>query len=160
MTSNEIAFPTSRAALVSLVAAAAVIAAARGRAQPWPAMTVHKDPNCGCCAAWVEHVSAAGFAVSVVETDRLDAVRTRLGVPPDLAACHTAEIGGYVIEGHVPAGAIARLLAEKPAGTGLAVPGMPAGSPGMGGSPESYEVVLFGAQGRRTFARYRGAREI
>jgi len=81
--------------------------------------------------------------------------------PPDLVSCHTAEVGGYVVEGHVPAGAIQRLLAQKPQATGLAVPGMPIGAPGMeGGAPETYEVVLFGPQGRRTFARYKGSREV
>jgi hypothetical protein len=80
-------------------------------------------------------------------------------VPADLASCHTAEVQGYVVEGHVPAAAIRRLLAERPQAAGLAVPGMPVGSPGMEhGTPETYEVVLFGLQGRRTFARYRGDR--
>jgi hypothetical protein len=81
-------------------------------------------------------------------------------VPDDLAACHTAEIAGYLVEGHVPAAALWRLLAEKPTAAGLAVPGMPIGSPGMeGGSPEPYQVVLFGPDGRRTYARFLGDRE-
>ena len=123
-----------------------------------PAMIVHRDPSCGCCGAWVEHVRGAGFAVTVRESDAIDAVKRRLGVPEELASCHTAEVQGFVVEGHVPAAAIARLLAERPQATGLAVPGMPAGSPGMeGGTPQTYEVVLFGPQGRRTFARYRGS---
>ncbi len=95
--------------------------------------------------------------MTTVETGDLDAVKTRLGVPPDLAACHTAQMAGYVVEGHVPALAVKRLLAEKPNATGLAVPGMPSGSPGMQGStPEEYEVVLFGPAGRRSFMRFRG----
>ena len=82
-------------------------------------------------------------------------VKARLGVPDDLAACHTAEVAGYVIEGHVPAAALRRFLAEKPNATGLAVPGMPIGSPGMeGGTPEPYEVVLFGPAGRRSYMRF------
>jgi hypothetical protein len=96
-----------------------------------------------------------------VEERDLDAVKQRLGVPADLTSCHTAEVQGYVIEGHVPSGAVRRLLAERLPAVGLAVPGMPAGSPGMeGGAPETYEVVLFGAQGRRVFARYLGDREL
>ena len=82
-------------------------------------------------------------------------------MPANLVSCHTAEVQGYVIEGHVPAAAIQRLLRDKPKAAGLAVPGMPIGSPGMeGGTPETYEVVLFGPQGQRTFARYRGSQEI
>jgi hypothetical protein len=123
---------------------------------------VTKDPNCGCCTGWVEHVRAAGFEVEVVESAEVNRLKTRLGVPQALASCHTAEIGGYVIEGHVPPAAIKRLLAEKPDGKGLAVPGMPVGSPGMeveGTEPETYEVVLFGPSGQRTYARYTGDRE-
>jgi hypothetical protein len=158
---NTFDLPTRRSALVSLFGVSIMIPDVSVRAEAWPAMKVYKDPSCGCCLAWVQHVTAAGFTVSVVETDRVDVVKARLGVPEELASCHTAELGDYAIEGHVPAGAIARLLAEKPPATGLAVPGMPAGAPGMGGGPaEAYEVVLFGPQGRRTFARYRGAQEI
>ena len=159
--SNAFDFPTRRAALVSLLSIAAAIRGVSVRAQAWPAIRAYKDPSCGCCLAWIEHLTAAGFTVSVVETDRLDAVKARLGIPFELASCHTAELGDYAIEGHVPAGAVARLLAEKPAAKGLAVPGMPVGAPGMGGSPPaSYEVVLFGPHGRRTFARYRGTQEL
>jgi hypothetical protein len=122
---------------------------------------VHKDPNCGCCTGWVQHLKAAGFAVTVNETDKLQVVRKRLRVPADLAACHTAEVDGYVLEGHVPAVAVRRLLEKRPAATGLAVPGMPVGSPGMeGGEPQPYEVVLFGASNRQTFMRAMGAGEI
>jgi hypothetical protein len=121
------------------------------------AILVHKDPNCGCCAGWVRHLTEAGFFVAVDEKTDLNVVRRRLGVPNDLAACHTAEAGGYVLEGHVPAAAVYRLLRERPDATGLAVPGMPVGSPGMdGGSPDKYEVVLFGAKGRQTFMRFIG----
>ena len=122
-----------------------------------PVITVHRDPNCGCCLGWVQHLQKAGFPTKVLETKDLDAVKTRLGVPDDLAACHTAEVLGYVIEGHVPAAALRRLLAEKPNATGLAVPGMPIVSPGMeGGTPEPYEVVLFGPAGRRSYMRFVG----
>ncbi len=123
-----------------------------------PAITVHKDPNCGCCTGWVRHLKDAGFVVTVEETADLRAVRKRLGVPTDLAACHTAEIGGYVIEGHVPALALRQLLEKRPAAVGLAVPGMPAGSPGMeGGTPRKYDVVLFGPSGRQSFLQFIGS---
>jgi len=128
-----------------------------------PKVVVTKDPNCGCCGGWVEHVKAAGFPVEVVTTPQVNRVKARLGVPTDLASCHTAEVGGYVVEGHVPADAIKRLLAEKPRVKGLAVSGMPLGSPGMeveGVEPDTYEVVLFGTSGQRTFARYRGGRPV
>jgi hypothetical protein len=151
---------TRRAAILSLFGAAVMAPSANVRAQGLASMTVHKDPSCDCCLAWVKHVRAAGFTVSVIETDRMDAVKARLGIPNELASCHTAELGGYAIEGHVPVGAIVRLLAEKPAANGLAVPGMPRGSPGMDGAPDTYNVVLFGPDGIRTFARYRGSQEI
>ncbi len=128
-----------------------------------PTIVVTKDPNCGCCTGWVDHVRAAGFVVDVVETPEVNRLKARLGVPQALASCHTAEIGGYVIEGHVPAGAIKRLLADRPQAKGLAVPGMPAGSPGMeveGMEPDTYEVVLFGPSGHRTYARFTGGREV
>ena len=126
-----------------------------------PVITVHKDPTCGCCSGWVQHLQKAGFDTKVLDTRELDAVKKRLGVPDDLAACHTAEVAGYVIEGHVPAAALTRLLAEKPKATGLAVPGMPIGSPGMeGGEPEKYDVVLFGQNGRRTYMSFIGEQSI
>lgn len=147
---------TRRSAL-AIFAAGLVVPAFSAPAQS-PAMTVHKDPKCGCCAAWVRHLKDAGFAVTVEETANLQAVRKRLGVPGDLAACHTAEIEGYVIEGHVPALAVRQLLEKRPAAVGLAVPGMPAGSPGMeGGTPRKYDVVLFGPSGRQSFLRFVGS---
>jgi hypothetical protein len=150
---------TRRSAL--LAAVAALSPAGVVRAAEEPVMTVHKDPTCGCCAGWVQHLEKAGFVTKVIETKDIDAVKTRLGVPDDLAACHTAVISGYVIEGHVPAAALKRFLAEKPNAAGLAVPGMPIGSPGMeGASPEPYQVVLFGPDGRRPYARFLGDREI
>jgi hypothetical protein len=125
-----------------------------------PVIAVHKDPNCGCCSGWVQHLEKSGFVTKVTQTKDINAVKTRLGVPADLAACHTAEVSGYVVEGHVPATALRRFLAEKPNATGLAVPGMPVGSPGMeGGSPEPYQVVLFAPDGRRIYAQFLGARE-
>ena len=126
-------------------------------AQSLPEITVNKDPNCGCCTAWADHLRGAGFPVKVAERSDMRAVKSRLGVPDDLASCHTAEVDGYVLEGHVPASAVLRLLKERPRARGLAVPGMPIGSPGMeGGEPETYEVMLFGAEPARIFAIYRG----
>ena len=127
--------------------------------QPWPKVTVTKDPSCGCCASWIDHLRASGFTANVVEMVEVNRVKVRLGVPRELASCHTAEVGGYVLEGHVPADAIKRLLSEKPSAKGLAVPGMPVGSPGMeveGSAPETYDVVLFGNGKPKIFARYRG----
>ncbi|MGF1620637.1 MAG: DUF411 domain-containing protein [Rhodomicrobiaceae bacterium] len=132
-------------------------------AETLPAIKVHKDPSCGCCGAWVDHLRAAGFTVAVDESSDLPALKQQLGVPAHLSSCHTAEIAGYVVEGHVPAAAISRLLKEKPVGRGLAVPGMPIGSPGMeveGADPEAYDVVLFGAQAESVFARFRGTTRI
>jgi hypothetical protein len=150
---------TRRGVCLGLVLAGA----APARAADLPRMVVTKDPSCGCCRAWAEHVRAAGFPIEVVESASVGRLKARLGVPQDLAGCHTAEVGGYVVEGHVPAAAIRRLLEERPAAIGLAVPGMPVGSPGMeveGSPPETYEVVLFGPSGRRRFARYRAAEEL
>ncbi|MFN3659533.1 MAG: DUF411 domain-containing protein [Pseudolabrys sp.] len=127
-----------------------------------PRMTVNKDPNCGCCGGWIDYLRADGFAVDVVETAAMDRIKAEHAVPAALHSCHTATIGGYVIEGHVPAGAIRRLLRQKPQATGLAVPGMPASSPGMDvpGANDAYEVVLFGPSLQKSYARYRGRREI
>ena len=150
---------TRRTALAAL---AAVAMPKPAWAQTRPPMLVHKDPNCGCCAGWVKHVRNAGFNAEVRETADMDAVKARLGIPDALASCHTAEIDGYLIEGHVPAGEIVRLLAERPRALGLAVPDMPVGSPGMevpGRQPDTYQVVLFGP-GQSVYARYRGAERI
>lgn len=108
---------------------AAVVAAHPSGALPLA--VVHKSPTCGCCGLWVDHLKQAGFQVEVHEEDNLEAIKQRLGVPYGKGSCHTAEIGGYVIEGHVPAKDIKRLLAEKPDAKGLVLPGMPLGSPGM-----------------------------
>ncbi len=128
-----------------------------------PQAIVHTDPSCGCCGNWIAHLREAGFPVEVRETGAIDEVKFRLGVPDDLASCHTAEIGDYVLEGHVPAAMIDRLLRERPDATGLSVPGMPVGSPGMeipDSDPDEYEVILFGPSGQRVFARYLGGRPI
>jgi hypothetical protein len=145
----------------ALVAIASLLQAPAAFAAREPSITVHKDPSCGCCSGWVKHLHNAGFVTKVLETKDIDAVKKRLGVPDDLAACHTAEVAGYVIEGHVPAAALKRFLAEKPNARGLAVPGMPMGSPGMeGGRPEKYDVVLFGPDGQRTYMSFIGEQSV
>jgi hypothetical protein len=149
--------PTRRMVLVLMGAAPGLLLVRNVLGEPaLPTIAVSKDPNCGCCNGWVEHLRQAGFRVTVTNTAELSTIKERLGVPDSLASCHTGEVGGYVVEGHVPADAIKRLLRETPQAIGLAVPGMPVGSPGMeGGTPEAYEVVLFGKEGRSTFGRYR-----
>jgi hypothetical protein len=138
------------------------LAQAAGAQASLPKMTVTRDPSCGCCGGWVDYLRQAGFTVEVVERPDLAPLKRRLGVPNELASCHTAEIGGYVIEGHVPEQAIRRLLAERPLAKGIAVPGMPASSPGMDvpGAGDAYDVILFGPAGRKRFARFRGREEI
>lgn len=115
-----------------------------------PLVRVHKLPTCGCCTAWVEHLREAGFRVEVKDADDLRAVKREAGVPLDLQACHTAFVEGYVVEGHVPAEDVRRLLEERPEVRGVAVPGMPVGSPGMEGpDPQPYDVIAFGDDGTR-----------
>jgi len=118
--------------------------------QPDAALTavVYKDANCGCCAKWVDHIRAAGFKTVSNDVTDLDAVKTRYGVPRSLHSCHTAEIGGYIVEGHVPADLIRKMLNEKPDIAGIAVPGMPVGSPGMEWNyTEPYDVIAFTKSG-------------
>jgi hypothetical protein len=114
---------------------------------------VWKTRRCGCCTSWARHLERAGFSVRVAEVDDIAAVRAAAGVPVDLGGCHTAKVAGYVVEGHVPAAAVARLLAERPAILGLSVPGMPLGSPGMeveGEPAEPFNVYAFAADGTRS----------
>lgn len=122
-----------------------------------PLIEVYKSATCGCCEQWVDHLRANGFKVRTQNVPNTAAYRTKLGVPASLGSCHTGTIGGYVLEGHVPAADIKRLLAEKPKATGLAVPGMPMGSPGMevSGEPaDAYDVLLFQADGKSTVYRH------
>lgn len=140
--------------------AATLLPLAAGIARPAlanpPRLEVLKSPYCGCCGAWVEHMVANGFEAVVSNIEDLTPIKDRHGVPAELRSCHTALIDGYVIEGHVPAAEVRRLLAERPAATGLAVPGMPLGSPGMemGETRDPYAVILFGPAGTKVFARY------
>jgi hypothetical protein len=115
------------------------------------AMVVYKDPNCGCCHAWGAAMAKAGFAVETKDIDDMDAVKDKLAVPVDMRGCHTGVVAGYFLEGHVPLDAVTMLLAEKPDIAGLAVPGMPAGSLGMGDSLDaSYDVMAIGRFGKST----------
>ena len=110
-----------------------------------PAMTVTKSPTCGCCTAWADLARKAGYPVTTRDVEDLDAVKERLGVPGHLWACHSVEVDGYVVEGHVPFPAVARLLAERPDIAGISAPGMPMGSPGMVWDPTArYDVIAFG----------------
>ena len=135
--------------------AAAVAFPALLRTSAGIAMVVYKDPNCGCCTKWVGLMRSAGFEVSTRDTSDMASIKRRYQVPAALGSCHTALVGGYVVEGHVPADLITRLLKEKPKLLGLAVPGMPMGSPGMEGSTkDAFDVVTFDAAGTTTvFAR-------
>ena len=146
--------------LVSLTGAAALTPSLM--AQTRPKVEVWKDPDCGCCKDWVSHLEANGFQVSVHDSGNAQA-RTRLGVPDKLGSCHTAQVGGYALEGHVPARDIWRLLKERPKAVGLAVPGMPVGSPGMDGPEykgrkDPYDVLLIQANGSsQVYQSYRAS---
>jgi hypothetical protein len=129
-------------------------------APTWPVVEVYKSPACGCCTKWVEHLQAQGFTVKTTEREDLTTLKASHGVPPQLQTCHTALVGGYVVEGHVPAADLRRLLTDRPDVVGLAVAGMPTGSPGMeepGRATQPYEVVAFGKNGATyVFATYGG----
>ncbi|MBW8807994.1 MAG: DUF411 domain-containing protein [Lysobacter sp.] len=126
-----------------------------------PRVLVHKSPTCGCCGLWVEHLRQAGFPVEVRDQENIHPIKERLGIPFGKGSCHTAQVDGYVIEGHVPVQDIKRLLAERPQARGLVLPGMPAGSPGMempDGRVEPYTVELIATDGSsRPFARHGSA---
>jgi hypothetical protein len=142
-----VAYPTSAPSASSALSASSAAS---------PVIKVYKTPQCGCCKAWVGHLEEAGFKVEVVDMPDLSAVKTKYGVKPELQACHTAIVGNYTIEGHVPADLIVKMLNEKPAIAGLAVPGMPSGSPGMeGGMKESYDVLSFDKTGHTSVYAHR-----
>lgn len=110
---------------------------------------VYKDASCGCCNEWVKHMQKAGFTVTAQNSTDMNALKKRLGVPASLASCHTAVVDDYLVEGHVPADLVQRMLREKPAARGLAVPGMPNGSPGMEGpTKDKYDVMIFDRLGK------------
>jgi hypothetical protein len=133
-------------ALVGVLGAATVTSST-----PAPEVTVYKSPSCGCCTSWVDHLKANGFTVVVHDQDDLSDTKTMLGVPRAMTSCHTAVVAGYVNEGPVPAADLARFLKQTPKVLGLAVPGMPAGSPGMeGGKPVPFKVLTWDKDGRAT----------
>ena len=148
----------SRRTLLLVGIGVAATAACAPIARPSSDLAVYKSATCGCCSEWVSHMTAAGFQVQTTEVADPGVIRRARGVPDALAACHTALIGGYVLEGHVPAEDVRKLLAERPDALGLAVPAMPLGSPGMempDGRREAYDTLLvLNGGGTRVFARH------
>jgi len=135
----------------SSVSAVAPTTAASPNATGWPQLIVYKSASCGCCALWVDHMKRAGFTAEVHNQDNVDAIKRRVGIPVGMGSCHTAQVGRYFVEGHVPAEDVKRLLAEQPDAKGLVVPRMPAGSPGMevpSGIVEPYDVYLIANDGK------------
>jgi hypothetical protein len=126
-----------------------------------PGVTVHKSATCGCCQLWVDRLRGAGFTVEVRNEDNLNDVKQRVGIPYGMGSCHTAEVAGYFVEGHVPIEDVQRLLRERPDAKGLTVPGMPAGSPGMevpSGQVQPYDVLLVGRDGSTTVFSHHGSK--
>jgi len=150
--------PSTQAASTSQASTAQSAQATDPTASALPLVVVHKSPTCGCCGLWVEHMRDAGFTVEVRNTNNLNPIKERLGVPYGKGSCHTAEVGGYIVEGHVPAEDVKRLLAQQPDAKGLVLPGMPLGSPGMempDGRTEPYTVELVSSDGTtEAFARH------
>jgi hypothetical protein len=143
-----------RTAILVIAGVVAFSAASSGqqKSKPIP-MSVYKSPSCGCCVNWINYMRANGFDPKVQDVDNIGAVKVKLGVKPDFASCHTTEVGGYVVEGHVPVEVVQRLLKERPKIAGLAVPNMPAGSPGMempDGRKDRYNILAFTSDGKTT----------
>jgi len=141
-----------QAVLTVLVTLAASVSVAAGEQ-----VVVYMDPDCGCCGKWADHMRENGFTVEEVKTRQMTLIKNEAGVPAALSSCHTAQVGGYVVEGHVPASDVRRMLTEKPALKGISAPGMPLGSPGMEGPypAESYDVIGFDAEGSASvYARH------
>jgi len=149
---GEASQPPAAAPAASPAPAATSTAAATAAPADSPLVVVYKSPSCGCCRAWVDHMRQNGFRVEAHDTDNVDPVKDQAGVPGDARSCHTGLVGGYAIEGHVPAEVVRRLLREHPSDVaGLAVPGMVTGSPGMEGPyPQHYDVIAFHKDGTRT----------
>lgn len=141
----------------ALAIAAAALLPLRTATSALPEVVVYKSPTCGCCNAWIDHLQDNGFKVVARDTNDVTTIKMQHGVTPELASCHTALVDGYVLEGHVPAADVKSLLEQRPAITGLSVPGMPIGSPGMeqGDMKQPYDVVAFDRQGVRVFNSYR-----
>lgn len=151
--------PVAESSAMSGAAASSMATATASVDPSLPAVKVYKSPSCGCCGDWIDHMREHGFEVEVVDTNDMATVKTALGVPPEMGSCHTAEIGDYLVEGHVPAPDVKAFLAEANGARGLAVPGMPVGSPGMemeGMPADPYDVVAFSTDGSTAvFRSYR-----
>ncbi|MEM8484496.1 MAG: DUF411 domain-containing protein [Bacteroidota bacterium] len=135
----------------SLLGLFLVSACTPSNSQPRPNMVVYKTPTCGCCKKWVTHLETAGFTVKTTDLDDLSDIKTQFGVPQKLRSCHTAVVDGYIVEGHVPADVVEKMLREKPDIAGISVPGMPIGSPGMeveGRPADRYNVMAFNKNGQ------------
>ncbi len=144
------------ALLVFVVAPAAIAGYLTLRPNPAAAreVIVHLDPNCGCCHGWITYLRRHGFTVTIKEEQDMGRIKDKLGVPADLQSCHTAEIGGYAVEGHVPLAALEKLLQERPDVAGIASPGMPSGSPGMDGPKEPNPIYAFGQGSPKLMGTY------
>lgn len=146
-----------RRTMIGILAAAFPAAACSRPANAPPTIQVYKSPSCGCCGAWVKSLEAGGFVVTTQDMEDVSAIAASAGVPDELRSCHTALVEGYFVEGHVPDGDIRKLLRERPKARGIAVPGMPVGSPGMeqGRRREPFETILVLRDGSsRTFVRH------
>ena len=157
MTNHQEQFMNRRRSFVlaaGAVLALGIVPGARAQ-QALPLVTVYKEPACGCCGKWAKHMQASGFRVETREVADVTPIRRRYGVPDALSSCHTAIVAGYAIEGHVPAADVKRLLSERTKATGLAVPGMVVGSPGMEqGPPKAYATIVFDERGSKVFERH------
>ena len=149
---------TRRIGLAAAMVACLLVGGAAAAQRPKPVIEVYKSPTCGCCANWVKHLQQNGFDAKVTDVEDMAALKTKLKVPGRMQSCHTGMVNGYVVEGHVPAADLQRLLKERPAGIrALAVPGMPIGSPGMevGSTVQRYDVLSLDQQGSsKVFASY------
>ncbi len=153
----------SRRSLIGALACVSFLGSLKIASAQSVQMQVFKDASCGCCGAWISYIRQAGFSVEASNMPDMEAIKRKYKVPEELYSCHTALIGRYVIEGHVPVSAIRRLLVEQPSIIGLSALGMPTGSPGMetpDGYKEPYDVVAFSADGAKLFARFIGDKEI
>jgi hypothetical protein len=145
-----------RTLLIGVAAVLTLSSASLGQQQAKPKlipMTVYKSPACGCCSLWVDYMRKNGFDAKVQDVDNIGALKLKLGVREEFASCHTTEVGGYIVEGHVPVESVQRMLKERPKIAGIAVPGMPAGSPGMevpSGKKDSYNILAFTSDGKAT----------
>jgi hypothetical protein len=143
-----------RTLLIAAVSVLVLSAVSSGQQKPKPILiSVYKSPSCGCCSLWVDYMRKNGFEAKVQDVENIGALKLKLGVREEFSSCHTTEVGGYIVEGHVPVEAVQRMLKERPKIAGIAVPGMPAGSPGMevpSGKKDSYNILAFTSDGKTT----------